>query len=131
MEDSRYAFNLSLNAGSDPGTNLSNSLMTNSFTGPLRSAVIIWNTWGFRSVRTDRWMNEKSVCSITILQSTERPADSSDFPMTHAMAALCACLSNSVRSTGLIWSFQRFILAELNSRYRMSEFSALIFWIPR
>ena len=98
--------------------------MTTSLTGPLRSAVILWNTWGFRSVRTDLWMNENSVCSMTMRQSTERPADSSDLPMIQAMAALWACLSSSVRSTGLMWSFHLCMLAELNRRYRMSALSA-------
>ncbi|MDO5853182.1 MAG: hypothetical protein Q4Q62_03845 [Thermoplasmata archaeon] len=85
-------------------------------TGPLRSAAILWNTWGFRSVRTDLWMNEKSVCSMTLRQSIGFPSDSSNLPRTQAMAALWACLSSSVRSTGLMWSFHLFMLAELNRR---------------
>ncbi len=107
---------LCLNPGSDPGTSLSNSDITKRLTSSLRSDTILWNTWGFRSVRTDLWMKENSVCSMTLRQSTFFPADSSNFPRTHAMAALWACLSSSVRSTGLMWSFHRFMLAELNMR---------------
>ena len=107
---------LRLNPGSDPGTSLSNSEMTNLLTSSRRSDTILWKTWGLRSVSTDLWMKENSVCSMTLRQSTSLPADSSNFPRTHAMAALCACLSSSVRSTGLMWSFHRFMLAELNIR---------------
>ncbi|GEM_PF-5932271 len=107
---------LSLNPASDPGTRRSYSERTNSFTGPLRSEAMRWNTWGFRSVNTDLWMNEKRVCSITVLHSTLRPADSSNLPRTQAMEALWACLSSSVSSTGLMWSFHLFMLAVLNIR---------------
>ncbi|TQS80430.1 MAG: hypothetical protein A3205_06760 [Methanomassiliicoccales archaeon Mx-03] len=76
----------------------------------------MWKTWGFRSVRTALWMNENIVCSMILLQSMVFPEDSSNFARTQAMAALWACLSSSVRSTGRMWSFQRFMFAELKNR---------------
>ena len=82
----------------------------------LFSETILWKTWGFRSVRTDLWMNENMVCSISRVQSIVLPSDSSYFPSTHAMAALCACLSSSVRSTGRMWSFHLCMFTELKNR---------------
>jgi hypothetical protein len=103
--DPRYPRKLSVNPSGMPPTRFENSARTYSLTSPAFSSSIRWNICGFRSVRATLWMKEKRQRSMRAGQSTLFPTSSSHFPRIHAMAALWACLSSSVRSSVRRWSF--------------------------
>ena len=79
--------------------------------GPF-SSIMRWKTGGLMSVRRIRWSNSKIDPSMRDFQEMSSfPLSSSHLASTQAMVILWACLSSSVNSIGLIWSFQRRMLA--------------------